>query len=75
MQKHTYANLIYWDDTKGWTATSKKDFINKNYSALSTRLSTLNNKDTRYKIYQEYYHSIPDNMEAAFEKYSDNCGN
>lgn len=70
---HSYTDIVYWHEDKGWMAKEASQFVTDNYPKLLERLSAL--KDTAsYAISIEDFTPMPEEMYATFDKYRNNCG-
>jgi hypothetical protein len=71
----SYRKITFWHKSNRWLNEDKKEFFQKNYGLVRSKLAALNSFEFHYEIFKEglnpYEHS---DSSKEFEKYYNNCG-
>lgn len=71
--EHSFSEITYWTDEKGWIAEDKSDFIGRNLNLVKDELTRVKNSSLNNTIFLEELNSLIYNGED-YRKYYDDCG-
>jgi hypothetical protein len=69
----TYDEVTFWNEQNGWTKEPKKNFIERNYELIKSKLIELNFDNCQYNIFNDGLNPFIYNSDD-FESFYNNCG-